>query len=91
MGSVAGSKSFVDENEAVNRILQVVCAEMRLLWASRTNSPKKLTHIRMAEPPKEEERMSLMPIPRHSALNHITLRRALHLSIQRNYLSEEMF
>ena len=64
---------------------------MRLLWASRTNRPKKLTHIRMTEPRKEEERMSLMPIPRHSALKHITLRRALHLSIQRNYLSEEMF
>ena len=27
MGSVAGSKSFVDENEAVNRILQVVCRD----------------------------------------------------------------
>ena len=60
MGSVAGSKSFVDENEAVNAYSRS-SAEMRLLWASRTNSPKKLTHIRMAEPPKEEERMSLMP------------------------------
>ena len=27
MGSVAGSQSFVDENEAVNRILQVVCRD----------------------------------------------------------------
>jgi len=27
MGSVAGSKSLVDENEAVNRILQVVCRD----------------------------------------------------------------
>ena len=32
-----------------------------------------------------------MPIPRHSALKHNTLRRALRMSIQRNYLSEEMF
>ena len=27
MGSVAGSKSFVDENEAVNCILQIVCRD----------------------------------------------------------------
>ena len=32
-----------------------------------------------------------MPIPRHRALKHIALRRAMHPSIQRNYLSEEMF
>ena len=44
-------------------------AEMRLPWASRTNRPKKLTDRRMTERPKEEERKSLMPIPRHSALN----------------------
>jgi len=27
MGSIAGSKSFVDENEAVDRILQIVCRD----------------------------------------------------------------
>ena len=70
MGSVAGSKSLVDENEAVNRILQVVCRDEIAMGIAY----KRLTHIRMTEPPKEDERMSPMPIPRHSALKHNTPR-----------------
>ena len=50
-----------------------------------------MVFLRRAEPPKEDERMSHMPTPRHRALKHIAVRRAMHPSIQRNYLSEEMF
>jgi len=82
MGSVAGSESFVDENEAVNRILQVVCRDEIAMGITYKQAKDTDAH-KMAEPPKGEERKSLMPIPRHSALNaSYTLWRALHLSTQ---------
>ena len=66
MGSVAGYKSLVDENEtAYSRS----SAEMTLLWAPRTNRPKTDAH-RMTVSSKERRRMFLMLIPRHSALKH---------------------
>ena len=79
MGSIAGSKSFVDETEAVDRILQIVC---------RDEIAMGITYKVAKEPDAHKEDTCQY---QGISLKHIAVMRAMHPRVQRNYLPEEIF
>ena len=71
MATMAGWKSFVDENEAVNRVLEIVYRdEIAMAITCKVAQERYLTHTRKAELSKEDEKMSHMTIPRHKLETH---------------------
>ena len=68
MATMAGVMWFVDEHEAVNRILEIVCRDE--IAMAITYKVAKEPETRKEELPKEDRKMSSMTRQRHKLETH---------------------
>ena len=77
----------MDENEALNRMLEIVCRDEIAMAITYKVAEEPETH-KEDRATKEAEKTSPMPI--RTSLTQIAVMRAMHQRVQRNYMPEKM-
>ena len=80
---------FVDENEAVNRILETVCRD-EIAMAITYQVAKEHETLKEGRATKRRRKDGLYDKTRRK-LKHLEVKRAMHPRVQRNYLLEEKY